>query len=99
MFKHLGLVLLSTFTLNVWASGNSAPHADYAWVPEYKTLFLRGGMEFYNSASNYDSTGNLVSNSSNAELTRQHFYLMPEYGLAQDWALMTGAEFELGISP
>ena len=43
----LGL-LLWLLPLTTFASGNSAPHADYAWLPEYKKLFIRGGMDFFN---------------------------------------------------
>ncbi len=66
---------------------NAAPHSDYAWLPDYKRLFLRAGANLFSSASNFDNAGNLANLTGNAELTRNYFFIQPEYGLAQDWSM------------
>ncbi len=85
--KLIAVLLLCVFVNPAFASANSAPHADYAWTPDYKKLFLRGGIDLYSTASNYDNTGTQTNLASSAELSRTMFWVQPEYGIAQDWAL------------
>ncbi len=88
IFSFLFLIV----ALSVSAT-SSAPHSDYGWLPEYKKLFLRGGVDIFSSASNFDNTGVMVNLPSGVALSRNFFWFQPEYGIAQDWSLKFQAGF------
>lgn len=61
-------------------------HADYGWIPEYKKLNVKTGVDFYSSDQNYNATGAVEALSSNGSLKEYRMWLEGEYGLAEDWA-------------
>jgi len=85
--KFILALLLWLIPFTAFGSANSAPHSDFAWIPEYKKLFIRGGMELFSTDANFDNAGTLTNLVSGASLGRNQFFLQPEYGIAQDWSL------------
>jgi hypothetical protein len=61
--------------------------ADYGWIPEYKKLITKAGLDVYKTDGNFDSAGALQALPSNAELQDTIIWLSGEYGIAENWAL------------
>ncbi len=66
---------------------SSLARADYGWIPEYKKLVTRFGLDVFKSESNYDTTGAIVALPSNGQLSDTILSLSAEYGLAESWSL------------
>jgi len=61
--------------------------ADYGWVPDYQKLFLKGGVDFFQTDQNYNTSGATEPLASNGSLHQSQFYLEGEYGIAPDWSV------------
>lgn len=71
----------------------SAPHAAYGWVPEYKKLYARLGVDINTTSENFANDGVIESLPGKATLTDTIVWVEPEYGIAQDWS----AKLNLGF--
>lgn len=60
--------------------------ADYGEIPAYKQLLMRGGLDVFTTAENFDSTNSIVPLPSGVELVDTNFNLSAEYGAANGWA-------------
>ncbi|MCB0404201.1 MAG: hypothetical protein KDD51_05400 [Bdellovibrionales bacterium] len=95
MHRLLSCLLLTSFLV-------SAPlYADYAWIPNYQTLFLRFGGEFFTTSENFGADGLrtdiLYQRGAFANLPLRlnefRFYVEPEYGFAKNLSLLLKGEF------
>lgn len=74
--------------------------ADYGWIPKYKSLFLRLGIDYFRTSENFDSGGLRddirFQGTTPATLTDYRFWIEPEYGVAQD--ISVGLKTSLVVS-
>jgi hypothetical protein len=91
------LVILSAL---VWVLAFPSPaFGDYAWITEYQRLQLRAGFDAFSTSDNYSTAGVLTALQSSGQSTTlgdRHFWVEPEYGLAEDWTLGLRAGFLSG---
>lgn len=90
MILRISLLCL-TWTLVAWA--------DYGWVPEFQKLQTKVGMTFTKGSENFESDGgraDIKVGSTPADFTETRFWLEPEYGIAEDWAVGLRAQFVSG---
>lgn len=65
-------------------------YSDYAWIPRFQELYLKGGWEFLKSSENFDTDGlrtPLVTVAEDSELYQHCFFIDGEYGISPDWAI------------
>lgn len=70
--------------------------ADYGWIPQYKKLITKAGIDVFKSDANFDTSGAVTALPSSGELRDTLFWLSAEYGLAESWSL--GMEFPFFMS-
>ncbi len=70
--------------------------ADYAWIAAYQKLQLRAGFDAFRTSDNYDNSGNLSATRLTGQpvaLNDHFFWIEPELGVANDWAIGMRAAF------
>jgi len=73
--------------------------ADYGWIPEYHKLTMKAGLNLFRSSENFDTDGERADirlGSGTAEFAETRFFLEPEFGIAEDWAIGMRAQFLSG---